>query len=218
MACRVRVAVVAFVVLAAAAAAVAAAPPAKTPTAPLIVDVTGVPVPPARALDAARVEAGRKVYAARCQGCHGVSGAGDGPVGRLLQPKPQAFSDAFWQARVTDDEMRQAIVRGGAAVNKAASMPPAKDLAPDAVDAVIAFVRSLRAPHGTASVTIMNADGHDVVVDVDAAADGHARVVVPGVSGHVTVLTVVDVGGAPACTLDVVEAAGAHVACAATTR
>jgi mono/diheme cytochrome c family protein len=206
----------ALVVDLAVAAFVAAAPPStKVKAAPLVVDVAGVTTPPARPLDGAAVDAGRKLYAARCQACHGVTGAGDGPVGRALKPTPQAFSDALWQARVTDDELRQAIVLGGAAVKKSASMPAAKDLSPDAVDALIAFVRSLRAPHGTASVTVMKEDGHDVVVNVDASADGHAHVVVPGVAGHVTVLGVVDATGAPVCALDVAEAAGAHVACVA---
>lgn len=205
----------ALIVLVAAGSAAATAPPAGSAARPLVVEVSGVPKPAARALDAARVEAGRKLYAARCQGCHGVTGAGDGPVGRALKPTPQAFSDALWQARVTDDEVRQAIVLGGAAIKKAASMPAAKDLAPDAVEALIAFVRSLRAPHGTTSVTVVTADGNDVVVNVDADAGGRARVVVLGVSGHVTVLGVVDAGGAPVCTLDVAEAAGANVTCPA---
>lgn len=190
-----------------------AAPHAPAHGTPLVVEVVDVPLPTPRALDATRVDAGRKVYAARCQGCHGPTGAGDGPVGRMLKPAPQRFSDALWQARVTDDELRQAIVLGGAAVKKSPSMPPAKDLQPDAVDAVIAFVRSLRAAHGTASVTVVKPDGHDVVVNADASADHRARIVVPGVSGPVTVLGVVDVGGAPACTVELAEAAGARVAC-----
>ncbi len=155
------------------------------------------------------------MYVARCQGCHGVSGAGDGPVGRLLKPKAQAFGDALWQARVTDDELRHTIVLGGAATKKAATMPPAKDLAPEAVDALVAFVRSLRAPHGTASVTVTRPDGAAVVAAAVADAEGRARVVVFGVSGPATVRGIVDPAGAAACSFDVVEAAGTTLTCAA---
>jgi mono/diheme cytochrome c family protein len=190
----------------------ASTPPPASP--PLVVDVSAVARPAARALDAAAVEAGRKTYQMRCQGCHGVTGAGDGPVGRALRPAPQKFSDALWQARVSDDEITKAIQQGGAAVGKAPTMPPAKDLSPEVVASLVAFLRSLRAPHGTASVTVMLPDGRDVTASADADAAGAARVTVPGVSGKVTVIGVVDPSGAPACTVDVAEAAGAAVRCA----
>jgi mono/diheme cytochrome c family protein len=190
-------------------------PPLPAPASPpLVVDVSAVVRPTARALEAAAVEAGRKTYQMRCQGCHGATGAGDGPVGRALRPAPQKFSDALWQARVTDDEMKKAIQLGGAAVGKAPTMPPAKDLSVDAIASLVAFVRSLRAPHGTASVTVMLPDGRDVTASADADATGAARVTVAGVSGKVTVVGVVDPSGAPVCTVDVAEAAGATVRCA----
>jgi len=34
------------------------------------------------------LEAGRRVYVANCAECHGVAGAGDGPVGMTLNPRP----------------------------------------------------------------------------------------------------------------------------------
>lgn len=34
------------------------------------------------------VERGRKLYAANCASCHGQSGAGDGPAGMALEPRP----------------------------------------------------------------------------------------------------------------------------------
>lgn len=36
--------------------------------------------------------AGRRIYEARCAGCHGLSGRGDGPLGRGLEPPPAALA------------------------------------------------------------------------------------------------------------------------------
>ena len=38
--------------------------------------------------------AGRELYAAHCAACHGDAGAGDGPAGEALEPKPTDFLDA----------------------------------------------------------------------------------------------------------------------------
>jgi high-affinity iron transporter len=44
---------------------------------------------------AADVERGRQVYAANgCGTCHGMHGAGDGPIARTLTPPPRDFRDA----------------------------------------------------------------------------------------------------------------------------
>lgn len=36
---------------------------------------------------------GAQLYAEQCAGCHGVSGRGDGPNAKMLEPKPVAFTD-----------------------------------------------------------------------------------------------------------------------------
>jgi high-affinity iron transporter len=44
---------------------------------------------------AADIEKGRQVYAANgCGTCHGLRGAGDGPIARTLTPPPRDFRDA----------------------------------------------------------------------------------------------------------------------------
>jgi len=50
-----------------------------------------VPLAPNRAPDLAR---GQQLYAQTCSGCHGATGAGDGPAAANLDPKPIAFADA----------------------------------------------------------------------------------------------------------------------------
>ncbi len=184
-------------------------------TSPLTVEVKGVPKPPpAPAPAPAQLEAGKQLFLARCAACHGQAGNSDGPVGKALKPTPQRFTDALWGARVTDEEIATAIKAGGAAVKKSPAMPAHKDLNDEQVRSLVAFVRSLRSPYGTASVTVMLADGRDVTVAVDADKAGNANAVVPGVSGKATVLGVVDATGNPICTVEVADAAGARVRCA----
>ena len=98
-------------------------------TAPLVIEVLGVPPPPALAA-ADIIAAGRATFTARCQMCHGLDGNADTPVGRALKPPPQRFTDPLWQGRVTDGEIKKAILEGGAAVKRSPAMPAFKDLTP----------------------------------------------------------------------------------------
>lgn len=70
----------------------------------------------------------KSYYAMKCVVCHGATGAGDGPGGAALNPKPRNMTEAAWQDSVKDDEIRKAILEGGAAVGKSAAMPPNPDL------------------------------------------------------------------------------------------
>lgn len=65
----------------------------------------------------------KKVFKSNCVVCHGDSGAGDGPGAAALDPKPRNFSDAEWQASVTDEHLAKVIRDGGAAVGKSPIMP-----------------------------------------------------------------------------------------------
>jgi mono/diheme cytochrome c family protein len=79
------------------------------------------------------------IFQARCATCHGQFGRGDGPGAAALNPKPQNYADAAWQAKVTDAEIEKAIVFGGAAVGKSAQMVPNPDL--EAKPGVVAALR-----------------------------------------------------------------------------
>jgi hypothetical protein len=70
---------------------------------------------------------------------------GDGPGSAALDPKPRDFTSADWQASVTDDHLKKIIVYGGAAVGKAATMPPNPDLEakPEVVAELVKHVRGL---------------------------------------------------------------------------
>jgi mono/diheme cytochrome c family protein len=91
------------------------------------------------------------IFKTRCSTCHGMDGHGNGPASITLNPKPRNYTDATWQHSVTDDHIRETIVKGGAAVGKSPLMAPNPDLAdkPQVVDALLAKVRSFgRGPDG----------------------------------------------------------------------
>ncbi len=80
--------------------------------------------------------------------CHGPQGRGDGMAAESLNPKPRNYGDQAWQASVTDAEIATAIVKGGQAVGKSATMPGNPDLAakPEVVAALVALIRGFGKP------------------------------------------------------------------------
>jgi mono/diheme cytochrome c family protein len=86
----------------------------------------------------------RKIYQERCASCHGDKGDGKGPGAFAINPKPRDYTNAEWQKTVTDDELTQVIVRGGAAVGKSYMMPANRDLRskPDVAAGLVQLVRS----------------------------------------------------------------------------
>lgn len=87
-----------------------------------------------------------EIFNSRCSTCHGTDGSGNGPAAANLNPKPRAYNDAAWQASVTDDYLKNVIIKGGAAVGKSALMPPNPDLEgkPAVVDGLVAKIRSFK--------------------------------------------------------------------------
>ncbi len=86
---------------------------------------------------------GATTFAARCANCHGATGGADGMMSAAFAVRPRAFTDAAWQASVTDAQIAAVIVGGSAAVGKSATMPANPDLAqqPALVDALVKIVR-----------------------------------------------------------------------------
>ena len=82
----------------------------------------------------------------KCAVCHGDTGGGDGPGGTALDPKPRNFTDATWQGATKDEEIKKAIVEGGASIGKSATMPGNPDLRsnPALSDALVKYVRGLK--------------------------------------------------------------------------
>ena len=87
----------------------------------------------------------RALFRDTCAMCHGVSGKGDGQAAQSLNPKPRDYTDAAWQASVTDEQIKTIILEGGQAVGKSPSMPAMKaQLAdkPEVLDALVRLIRS----------------------------------------------------------------------------
>lgn len=86
----------------------------------------------------------KRTFATVCATCHGADGTGNGPASASLNPKPRNYTDAAWQASVTDDELRKIILLGGQAVGKSAMMPGNPQLKdkPEVIDGLVQIVRS----------------------------------------------------------------------------
>ena len=84
-------------------------------------------------------------FSTLCASCHGASGQGDGPAAAALDPKPRNYSDAAWQASVSDEDLSKIILEGGAAVGKSPIMPPSADLKdkPEVVKGLVQLVREM---------------------------------------------------------------------------
>jgi cytochrome c553 len=78
-----------------------------------------------------------------CATCHGQTGQGDGLVGMALNPRPRDFTDAKWQAEVTDERLFKVIKGGGAAVGLSPLMVGYPHLSDGTIHALIHTVRSL---------------------------------------------------------------------------
>lgn len=85
----------------------------------------------------------RALFEGTCAICHGATGAGDGAASANLNPKPRNYTDKAWQASVTDDDLRNIILQGGAAVGKSPTMPGQPQLKdkPEVVSALVAIIR-----------------------------------------------------------------------------
>jgi len=83
----------------------------------------------------------KDLYSDNCASCHGPSGKGDGPAGKMLQPAPADFATAL--KGKTDDYIKKVIKEGGAANGKSASMPPASDLTDDQIKSLVDYIKHL---------------------------------------------------------------------------
>lgn len=115
--------------------------PAATEQAPVESDPQAAPVADAKG------EA-EQMFRSRCIVCHGEKGLGNGPGAAALNPKPRNYTDGTWQASVTDEQIKNVIMNGGAAVGKSPIMPASPDLQskPEVVDELVKIVRGFR-PH-----------------------------------------------------------------------
>jgi cytochrome c553 len=107
--------------------------------------LAATPTPAAAAASDPKSEA-QKMFMGRCVVCHGEKGTGDGPGAAALNPKPRNYTDATWQASVTDEQIKNVIVNGGAAAGKSPLMPGSPDLMgkPEVVAELAKIIRGFK--------------------------------------------------------------------------
>lgn len=100
--------------------------------------------PPPGVVRAANALSVTQLYATWCAGCHGVTGAGDGPNARFLPVPPARHADTRLTALRTDDYLYDIIAVGGAPFARSARMPGfGESLSPDAMRGLVRYIRSL---------------------------------------------------------------------------
>lgn len=96
--------------------------------------------------------AGKTTYTTNCASCHGEKGAGDGPVGAALNPKPRDFSKGEFKLDTdkdgktgTDADIKNVVKNGAAAYGGSPLMAPwGATMSEKDLDNVVAYVRSLK--------------------------------------------------------------------------
>jgi mono/diheme cytochrome c family protein len=126
-------------------------PPVRSPrlrVAALLLALT-IPATAAGGGDAAQ---GRKTYDRLCTVCHGVSGAGDGPVGAAIDPLPRDFTSGEFKFDAdkdgvigTDEDLEIVIEKGGGAFGGNPVMVSWLQLSDAEVATLVAYIRTLAA-------------------------------------------------------------------------
>lgn len=85
----------------------------------------------------------QRMFMTVCAMCHGADGTGTGPASESLNPKPRNYTDAEWQASVTDADLKKIILEGGQAVGKSPLMPAQIQLKdkPDVLNELVMIIR-----------------------------------------------------------------------------
>lgn len=125
------------------------ATPAPAPIKPAepVAVAPAAPTQPAPASAKGNATNGAPVYKKNCAGCHGNTGAGDGPAASSLKPKPANFVATDYKdskgknpREYSDAELLDIINNG----RKGTAMPAwKKQLTADQINDVLAYVRSL---------------------------------------------------------------------------
>ena len=88
------------------------------------------------------------MYDTKCARCHGIDGTAHGPSSDSLTPRPKNYASPVWQASVTDDEIREIIVRGGLNTHRNPAMPgnPFLKNRPYVLDGLVKIIRGFKRP------------------------------------------------------------------------
>ncbi len=95
--------------------------------------------------------AGKAAYEANCSACHGLTGAGDGPVGAALPVPARSFVKGEFKFDAngdgtpgTQEDLTEVIKKGAAAFGGSPLMAPWPTLSEDQLNQIVAYVQSLK--------------------------------------------------------------------------
>jgi mono/diheme cytochrome c family protein len=92
---------------------------------------------------AVRAQDAKQAYEKTCVPCHGASGKGDGPVGKMLKPPPKDFATGIKGA--SDADLAKIIKEGGKAVGKAATMPAyGTKMSDEQIQGLVQYIKGLK--------------------------------------------------------------------------
>ena len=119
------------------------APPPPTTGSPNAPTESGPAGKKTAAAGGAVSEKAQQMFGTMCATCHGADGTGNGPAAEALSVKPRNYTDAAWQASVTDEELKKTIVLGGQGVRKSPLMPGNPQLKddPETLDGLVRIIR-----------------------------------------------------------------------------
>ena len=91
-----------------------------------------------------KLDIGKDNFQKFCSSCHGMHGAGDGPIGKTLPPGtiPNIKNGKFKYA-TSDEKMADLIKRGGSVVGLSPLMPPHPTLENETIDGLIEYIHYL---------------------------------------------------------------------------
>ena len=96
-----------------------------------------------RAAPAAHAQDAKELYNKSCNTCHGPSGKGDGPAGKMLKPPPADFGTAL--KGKADADISKIIKEGGKAVGRSAAMPAyGTKLSDDKINSLVQLVKGFK--------------------------------------------------------------------------
>ena len=93
--------------------------------------------------DKGDAKAGEPVFKAKCVTCHGATGSGDTPAGKALNPKARDWTKGDG-LDLTDQQLFDAIKKGGAAVGRGKTMIAFPTLSDTEVWNLVAYVKTLK--------------------------------------------------------------------------
>ena len=87
---------------------------------------------------------GGKIYQRYCAPCHGIKGDGKGFNAKNLDPRPANHTDPDLMTKRTDEDLFDAISKGGKGVGKSTLMPPwGNTFSKSQIESLVMYLRKL---------------------------------------------------------------------------